>query len=70
MLTVEELLPRKWRRQFTTGRRSICPNQAQRKSWIEKLTFIMWGGKRYDTRAIIEKVLNVYEVHALNYMHA
>ena len=60
MLTVEELLPRKLRRRFTTGFKKVYPNEEV--SWRKKLLFIVWGGERYDTRASIGKVLHPHEV--------
>ncbi len=65
MLTVEELLPRKLRRRFTTGFRKVSPNKDV--SWRKKLLFIVWGGERYDARASIGKVLHPNEV--LNCCH-
>ena len=62
MLTVEELLPPKLRRRFTTGFMKVSPNKGV--SWRKKFLFIVWGGERYNTRASIGKVLHPNEVPA------
>ena len=63
MLTVEELLPPKLWRQFTTGFMKVSPNKDV--SWRKKFLFIVWGGERYDTQASIGKVLHPNEVLAV-----
>lgn len=60
VLTVEELLPRKLRRRFTSGYKEVYPNN--KISWRKKILFIAWGGDRYDNRASIGKVLHPHEV--------
>ena len=67
MLTVEELLPRKWRRQRTTGYKEIYPNRTA--SWSKKFLFFLWGGKKYDTRESVEKVLHSQEVATIIIMY-
>ena len=61
MLTIEELLPRKWRRQFVRGCKKISPNK--KVSWRNEFLFLVWGGERYDTRENIEKVLHQHEIY-------
>jgi hypothetical protein len=63
VLTVEELLPPKWRKRYTTGYKEVNPNESV--SWSRKFGLILWGGERYDTRASIEKVLHPNEVRLL-----
>ena len=60
MLTVEELLPNKRRRLYTTGKKEVFPNE--KVSWRKKLQHKFWGGERYDSRASIEKVLHPHQV--------
>ena len=60
MLTVEEFMPRNWRHHFTSGFTEVWPNEEH--SLIERCQFFLWGGKRYDTRESINKVLHPKEV--------
>ena len=46
MLAVEELLPQKLRRHFTSGYKEVDPGDEL--LWRKKFMFKLWDGEKYD----------------------